>query len=74
VAPAPSAPARESAVPLAGSAPAAARGARLRVALFVLVLVLAAGAAWGAGRLLSLQLGVDASQVDHGRHHVSGTP
>jgi hypothetical protein len=57
-----------------GAEAGAVREARLRVALFVLVLVLAAGAAWGAGRLLSLQLGVDASQVEHHEHHVSGTP
>ncbi len=52
--------------PVAGSAPSAGpvrpaptpmtREARTRVALFVLVLVLAAGAAWGAGRLLILNL------------------
>ena len=56
-------------------APAVSREAAVRIALFVLVLVLAAGAAWGAGRLLSLQVGVDPTQGDHSQHHVvGGTP
>jgi hypothetical protein len=59
----------------AGTAPAVSREAALRIALFVLVLVLAAGAAWGAGRLLSLQVEADPTQVDHSQHHVvGGTP
>jgi hypothetical protein len=61
-----------TAVPPAANPPAVSREAALRIALFVLVLVLAAGAAWGAGRLLSLQVGAGAAQVDHSQHHVVG--
>jgi hypothetical protein len=47
------------------------RAARTRVAVFVLVLVLAAGAAWGAGRLLVLNLDPATRQGDqhHHTHH-----
>jgi hypothetical protein len=49
------APATEPA-PTAGATAPEARAARRRIALFLLVLLVAASAAWGAGRLLSQTL------------------
>lgn len=42
------------------------REAGLRIALFLLVLVLAASAAWGAGRVLGA--GIDPAAVQHSHH------
>ena len=60
---------------MASPASTAARGftleARRRIALFLLVLVLAGGAAWGAGRVLSANLVVD--DPGHG-HDMTNMP
>jgi hypothetical protein len=61
----------------AAAATGTGREAALRIALFVLVLVLACGAAWGAGRVLSAGLapagsGHDMSDHDMSDHDMSG--
>jgi uncharacterized protein involved in copper resistance len=52
-----------------GLARTAARAARRRIALFLLVLLVAGGAAWGAGRLMSQTLEPAPAPMDPGMDH-----
>lgn len=49
------------------TARSATLAARRRIALFLLVLLVAGGAAWGAGRLLSRS--IEPAPMDPGTHH-----